>query len=208
MSKYFIEGETLTDIADQLRLELDTTQTYAPEDMPLAIHLAASQGGGGGGDKPWTLVDDVTLSEDTSYFDIPISSPDEILVVFSFVINTANQWYVSVNNANSSSHWLGNTTYAAAGARWGCTYIARDFKLFDFPDYKLSDRGNPQGLTVYGSNTSGASTAIPDFPPALGTSASLKQAAHAGALQPWTTMRIGAYANTMKAGSRFRIYTR
>lgn len=48
MSKYFIEDTTLTDIADQLRLELDTTQTYNPEDMPLAIHLAATQGGGGG----------------------------------------------------------------------------------------------------------------------------------------------------------------
>lgn len=48
MSNYIIPGETLTDIADQLRLELDTTQTFPPEDMPLAIHLAATQGGGGG----------------------------------------------------------------------------------------------------------------------------------------------------------------
>ena len=47
MSTYRIEDTTLTDIADQLRLELDTTQTYNPEDMPLAIHLAATQGGGG-----------------------------------------------------------------------------------------------------------------------------------------------------------------
>lgn len=63
MSKYFIEDTTLTDIADQLRLELDTTLTYNPEDMPLAIHLAASQGGGGGYELVATQSKDIPLAD-------------------------------------------------------------------------------------------------------------------------------------------------
>ena len=47
MSRYFIEGETLTDIADAIRLKRDTVDEINPEDMPLAISLID---GGGGGD--------------------------------------------------------------------------------------------------------------------------------------------------------------
>lgn len=68
---YRIKDETLTDIADQLRLELDTTQTYNPEDMPLAIHLAATQGGEG----------DLSDFRLIRTIDVPKSSPTTNLMI-------------------------------------------------------------------------------------------------------------------------------
>lgn len=45
MSRYFIEGETLTDIADAIRLKRDIVTEINPEDMPMEIGLIASGGG-------------------------------------------------------------------------------------------------------------------------------------------------------------------
>ena len=45
MSKYFIEGDTLTDIADAIRLKRDIVTEMTPEDMALQVSLI--YGGGG-----------------------------------------------------------------------------------------------------------------------------------------------------------------
>lgn len=45
MSKYFIEGDTLTDIADAIRLKRDIVTEMTPEDMALQVSLI--DGGGG-----------------------------------------------------------------------------------------------------------------------------------------------------------------
>lgn len=51
MTKYIIDGSTLTEIADAIREKTGETETIKPEDMPQKIQDIQT-GGGGGGDDP------------------------------------------------------------------------------------------------------------------------------------------------------------
>lgn len=72
MSKYFIEGDTLTDIADAIRLKRDIATEIATEDMALQVSLIDG-GGGGGGNVQKKLLLSATLSGATEQ--IPLPSP-------------------------------------------------------------------------------------------------------------------------------------
>ena len=52
MTKYIIDGSTLTEIADAIREKTGETETIKPEDMPQKIQDIQTGGGGGGDDAP------------------------------------------------------------------------------------------------------------------------------------------------------------
>lgn len=93
MSKYFIEGTTLTDIADAIRLKRDIVDEINPEDMPLEISLI--DGGGGGG----FIEGEFTSGNFNTQKTIPVSNPDNK----SYIMIVVNKKYSEVRQVAMSA---------------------------------------------------------------------------------------------------------
>ncbi len=70
MSRYFIEDETLTDIADAIRLKRDIVTEITPEDMPLQVALIESGGGGATIGRTLVVANDSTFDADIKLCDL------------------------------------------------------------------------------------------------------------------------------------------
>ena len=100
MSKYVIDSETLTDIADAIRAKTGDSASMTPLEMPDEI---ASISGGGGG--YFELLEEITVTEDVRAVNIDLTdySGYRDLIIVENVTLSASDWMYYVRNGDTPS---------------------------------------------------------------------------------------------------------